>query len=510
MQIRFAVGGVLLLAAMIWLSVIWNNSVKTELADQAAMLVRNTLSRIDPRRVIESLNGVQLASFESITQFDRNGQRVVTLPATLAPVAYRDRDLLHKIVFAEVRVDLFFDDEGKNSIGSLSFVYPRFGAVEYAAAAWLFLMFFLGMMLSTAQKKLRQEFQREIEVQNARFTDDLIQKVRHNIRSPLAVLGSYFSQPDGDEFQLREQGQRAVYRIEEILSEMKRQDSPQIVSAATAQTKALVELSVLAQQIVEEKRLIAPRIEVSYCCASRPVYGEVPAMEFKATLSNILDNAIQALNEEGKIDVTLEADGHLVTFRVKDNGRGIPEENLSLVTEKHFTSGKEEGSGLGLYYAQRLMDENCGSLNIESELGTGTVVSMFFPQKATPSWHCDEISLGGVEKINVYDDQPLVLELFRRKLAGSNIEVKLHLVDGADPKPNLSPCELHFLDFDFGPERKNGLEILASSGVAQQAILVTGHFDDPSVQAGCTQIGCKLLPKDRISNLRLTNADSIL
>ncbi len=510
LKVRFIVGGLLLLLAMIGLSVIWNNSIKNELAQQTTMFVRHTLTVGESRRVIEGLNGVRLTSFESITQFDREGQRVITLPPSIAPVAYHDRAFAHRLIYAEVKTSLSFDDEGKQSIGSLSFVYTRFELASYAFVAWLLLMFGFGILLSNAQKKVEKEFYREVELQNSKSVQDLIQKVRHNIRSPLAVLSAYYSANEGDQFGLREQGRRAVRRIEEILSEMEAGKVTETPRIKELTDKALIEISMLAEQIVEEKKMIAPEIEFSFKVCGGPIYSTISTMEFKTTLSNIIDNSIQSIKGTGKVSVYLEGDGHLISLEVIDSGCGIPDDILPKLTEKHFSYGKEDGSGLGLYYAQKLMDESRGSLQIDSTVGHGTAIKLFFPQNATPIWHCEEVSLDGIKKINVYDDQEIVLELFRRKFSSLNIEAQYHLVGKLVRSPRAAKNQIHFVDYDFGIGKKNGLEIIAESGIVKQSVLVTGHYDDPEIQTVCASIGCRLLPKDRISSVRITNVETVM
>src|SRR6202042_3674889 len=88
--------------------------------------------------------------------------------------------------------------------------------------------------------------------------------------------------------------------------------------------------------------------------------------------------------------VHVEADGHLVTVEVQDTGKGIPPDNLPLVRNQGYST-KDGGFGLGLYYAQKLMDDNQGHLEIESEVNKGTKVALNFPQRPAPSWHCSEI-----------------------------------------------------------------------------------------------------------------------
>jgi len=70
--------------------------------------------------------------------------------------------------------------------------------------------------------------------------------------------------------------------------------------------------------------------------------------------------------------------GRMVSIEVRDNGCGIPGEDLARVFTPFFTK-KEKGSGLGLSISFRIVKEHGGSLRIESTEGVGTTVSVFLP-----------------------------------------------------------------------------------------------------------------------------------
>ncbi len=70
----------LLLVAAIGLSVNWNRSIKTELAQQAASFVRKDLAIKEMRGAIEILNGVQFFAFSYVTLYAADGSHIITLP----------------------------------------------------------------------------------------------------------------------------------------------------------------------------------------------------------------------------------------------------------------------------------------------------------------------------------------------------------------------------------------------------------------------------------------------
>ena len=93
---------------------------------------------------------------------------------------------------------------------------------------------------------------------------------------------------------------------------------------------------------------------------------------------NILINAIQAIDANGRIDITLQANSSFALVRIEDNGRGIAGRDLAEVTKPFFTT-KERGSGLGMTVVSAVVEEHGGELDIESVPGEGTRVSITLP-----------------------------------------------------------------------------------------------------------------------------------
>lgn len=499
---RYLVAAALLLLAFLGVSVIWNNSVKQELADQATLFLRKNLQAGDTRGELQILNGVRFNAFQSVTQYDHLGRRIVTLPPTVAPIEYKDRSLLDQLWLSEVRSVIRMDDEHETSIGEVSFLYSRFELAGYAAFAWLALVVLIALPLSNAKKKLSAELEKEIDVQNSKILKDLIGKVRHNIRSPLAVLNAYFTATTTDSVRLKDQGHRAAHRIEEILSEMEDGNEPKELEAQTA--APIFDAVALARQIVEEKALPKTAAKIQIKGTAPCAYTRIDGPELKATFSNLLDNALQAVGVGGEIILEVEADGHLVAVSIQDNGKGIALELLPKVREKGFTHGKEKGSGLGLYYAEKLMEEARGSLSIESEPGRGTKVSLMFPQEPTPIWHCDGFVVPPLGTLHVCDDQPYMLQAWQMRLP-KKLAKRVRFYEATELLPStFGPDDRFLIDYDFGKGKQSGLAAIRRLPTPAHAVLVTGMAFEASVQAECAAVGCKLLSKDLLTSFAVT------
>jgi signal transduction histidine kinase len=92
--------------------------------------------------------------------------------------------------------------------------------------------------------------------------------------------------------------------------------------------------------------------------------------ELNQVWANLIDNAIDAVKDGGKVMVTARLEGKKVVVRVIDDGAGIPPEAKSRIFDPFFTTkpvGK--GTGLGLDIVRRLVDRNDGLIEVESEPG---------------------------------------------------------------------------------------------------------------------------------------------
>ena len=107
-------------------------------------------------------------------------------------------------------------------------------------------------------------------------------------------------------------------------------------------------------------------------------YGDIPLIKcypnmLNQVFTNILINACQAIKDFGKITITTECIDKKLIIRIKDNGVGIPRENLNKIfTVGYTTKGVGVGTGLGLAISQKIIAKHNGEIRVNSELGVGT------------------------------------------------------------------------------------------------------------------------------------------
>jgi signal transduction histidine kinase len=94
------------------------------------------------------------------------------------------------------------------------------------------------------------------------------------------------------------------------------------------------------------------------------------AGEMNQIWSNLIDNALDAIGENGHVELTLRREGQNVVVRVRDDGPGIPANIVNRIFDPFFTTkpvGK--GTGLGLDIVRRLVQRNNGQIDVQSEPG---------------------------------------------------------------------------------------------------------------------------------------------
>ena len=131
--------------------------------------------------------------------------------------------------------------------------------------------------------------------------------------------------------------------------------------------------------------------------------------QLKQVLINLLNNAAEATPNGGEIHIVTtvekEADGRsMVVVRISDSGCGMDEDVQRRVFEPFFST-KEEGTGLGLCIAARIMAAQDGLLVLESSSEKGTTFAVW-----TPIAQASELNMA---KILVVDDEPTVCQRLR-------------------------------------------------------------------------------------------------
>ena len=229
----------------------------------------------------------------------------------------------------------------------------------------------------------------------------------HELRTPLAAIVGYseiiWDQLFGPESReryietagsVRNAAELLIDLINDLLDLPALQARGRVMKIETLEIPSLIDSAVELLQDTASKREIVihplPAVELPTL-----------AVDLRSTiqcLTNILGNAIKYSPDRSEIFIDAERSGEFVLIKAHDNGIGIPESELSDVTEpfhraENVMTTPTQGAGLGLSISENLMERQGGYLEIESSPDVGTTVTLAF-----------RISLDGNDKPS--DKQP--------------------------------------------------------------------------------------------------------
>ncbi len=119
-------------------------------------------------------------------------------------------------------------------------------------------------------------------------------------------------------------------------------------------------------------------------------YGELPRVQcypnqLNQVFMNVLSNAEQAIEDKGTITITTEYRGESAIVRVRDNGKGIPPDELKRIYDPGFTTkGVGVGTGLGMSISYNIVQKHNGRIEVASIPGEGTAVTITLPVTQNP------------------------------------------------------------------------------------------------------------------------------
>jgi two-component system NtrC family sensor kinase len=149
------------------------------------------------------------------------------------------------------------------------------------------------------------------------------------------------------------------------------------------------------------------RVRLTFELSQAACPVRVDVSEFEAAILNLVGNARDAMPTGGCLTISTRlsagsvegSEEQRVELRVKDTGQGMSPETLQRVFEPFFTTKESgKGTGLGLSQAYGFVQQSGGSINIQSEVGKGTCVTMTFPRSADQPVEVETAKISGIHR----------------------------------------------------------------------------------------------------------------
>lgn len=221
---------------------------------------------------------------------------------------------------------------------------------------------------------------------NERIKNEFISSVSHELRTPLTSIKGWaetvggISTPDDPNFKrgveiIAGETDRLYDMVEELLDFSRMQKGlslkPELLDLAAEVEEAVLLSCRRAESLGIAMMFEPPELPV-------PVMGD--PNRIRQVLVNIIDNAIKYSTVGKQIVLEILISQQNAYVIVRDQGQGIGEEDLENVKQRFYKGrGAARGSGIGLAVVEELMEAHGGGVEITSELGKGTEVTLRFP-----------------------------------------------------------------------------------------------------------------------------------
>ncbi len=196
-------------------------------------------------------------------------------------------------------------------------------------------------------------------------------RIAHDLKNPLTIMQTYSDILSPEILSKLDYADREKWlRMQNSILDMNRIIEDVLDFARTSEIKkkptSFLRILRLALNNVKSSYSIAihlPEKDLSLNCDSRKMEG---------VMSNLLNNAVHAVDGQGEIEVTTSVDSKFMIIQVKDSGNGISNENLNKIFEPMFTT-KKTGTGLGLVICKSIVEQHGGDISVSNKPTTFTV-----------------------------------------------------------------------------------------------------------------------------------------
>src|ERR1700756_1474961 len=204
----------------------------------------------------------------------------------------------------------------------------------------------------------------------------------HEIRNPLAgiagvieIIGRDLPSSSPARAVVKDVRQE-IARINHIVTDLLQTARPHPPKVRKSDLNTTVEHAVM----LGRQQALSKSVEITLHKDSSLPEVEHDSDQIHQVMLNLLLNALQAIDVNGKIGVTVELRGANAVIEVADNGRGISPDHLPNIFRPFFTT-KGDGTGLGLSLARRIIEDHQGRIDVTSAVGHGTTFAVILPLK---------------------------------------------------------------------------------------------------------------------------------
>jgi len=238
------------------------------------------------------------------------------------------------------------------------------------------------VIVDRKQRRLVEANQRLAHNEKVATLGRVAAQVAHEVRNPLAGLLLYSEHLKGKiEGKLPNGDAQLIDKIIDTINNLTA-TTEQILNFARPVTLAprRVDLNEVARDVVQllSTEIAAHSIETKHELDDSPVAGMLDEPSIRATTLNLVLNAVQTMPAGGQLTISTSKSVDKLSMTIRDTGSGMTPDQIKQIFEP-FSTTKSRGLGLGMPYAQKIIQQHGGQIVVDSEPGKGTEVRIELP-----------------------------------------------------------------------------------------------------------------------------------
>lgn len=375
------------------------------------------------------------------------------------------------------------------------------------------LLVMLGCLFIFSFKKLR-------DLETALFQEQknkeevvlhIASQVAHDIRSPVAALNMIIHHltdiPEKTRTILRNVTQQITDIANNLLTKHRKEENTYHQNAVENNPSTPELISALLDNMISSKRMQFSshnlNIQLNIMPEAQGVFSAIVPTELKRVLSNLINNAAEAMQHAGLISVTLKKAQNNLFLTIQDNGCGMFADTLEKVIKGGVSIGKEGGHGLGLASSKSKVEAWNGKFDIESLESKGTTITIQFPVAEVPNWFQSTLAFINNSTVIILDDDKSIHDIWETRiqsLCKEDFHLNIIHFNQAELFLNYDHTSLkksfYLIDYELLGSELTGLDTIEKLNISQHATLVTSRYEDLIIRNRCLKYGCKILPKN--------------
>ncbi len=345
-------------------------------------------------------DGIYSQDFEQLARFEFAGEP--------GPISYDSAGRVTQLLLVSGQQAQFLQIERRGWWDTLTVLYFRYK--NYILISLIFLL--LGLIttnhyrartrknlltiskqkteLERAQTALREAQAQLVAQEKFRQARDIAGGIAHEIGNALSPIRNAISLlKSGDPQAISPDKLARSHNLIECSAskaiELTRRITEYVHLEEPCQKESVDLMTVIAASIDRHReRIDAGRVHMVFSRnGSFPVAGDAARLEI--VLSNLISNALDAVAgaEEPSVEIVCKAAHQDILIEVRDNGIGIPEENLGRIFDFFYSTKPTTGSGVGLAIVRKTVEMHRGVISVQSKPGEGATFRLRFPSEQT-------------------------------------------------------------------------------------------------------------------------------